>query len=235
MHKTGSTSIQNTFAANAPEGFAYLPWHGPNHGGLLRLIADPEVGKYPPFCNTSAPERAAAAARAKWLPQVRAAFEPSATHHTVIFSAERLFPSSPQVKRNFQEFLRDLCSDVRVIAYIRPPASKAVSSVQQRLKTSDADARLANLWPHYRDRIEALDHVFGREAVEPVLFSRDTLKNGDVVADFAERIGANLPPEDILQANVAFRWKRWRSFTCSAGMEPVCQIAGRAGKRETQQ
>ncbi|MGB1214476.1 MAG: hypothetical protein ACPG4X_14025 [Pikeienuella sp.] len=201
IHKTGSSSIQDTFSANTPDGFAYAPWRIANHAGLMTLFAEPKPEKSRPFCNAKDPLKAVAAAQAEWLPKLREMCSATGPHHTVIFSAERVFAMPLRVKQNLHAFFAELCDEVRVIAYIRPPASKAASSVQQVLKGFDIDVQLASRWPKYQRRVEALDTSFGRENVELVPFRRDALKDGDVVADFAHRIGANLNPNDIINSN----------------------------------
>lgn len=201
MHKTGSSSIQDTFCAHTPDGFAYAPWRIANHAGLLTLFAEPAPEKSRPFVNAKDPAKAVATAQAEWLPQLREMCCAPGPHHTVIFSAERVFPMPPLVKRNLHAFFDEMCDEIHVITYIRPPASKAASSIQQVLKGFDIDVQLANRWPKYRKRIEALDQAFGRENVELILFKRDVLKDGDVVVDFAHRIGADLKPSDIINSN----------------------------------
>lgn len=203
MHKTGSSSIQDTFFAQAPDGFAYAPWRIANHAGLLALLAEAEPEARMPYCNATDPAEAVAAARADWGPKLRDIIAARDAHHTVVFSAERVFPMPLGAKQRLRALFADHCDEIRVITYIRPPASKAVSSIQQVLKNFDLDVQLANRWPNYRRRVEALDQAFGPENVELGLFKRDTLKDGNVVADFAERIGANLNAGDIVSSNVS--------------------------------
>lgn len=201
MHKTGSSSIQDTFCARTPDGFAYAPWRIANHAGLMTLFAEPAPEKSRPFVNARNPAKAFADAEAEWMPKLREMCGATGPHHTVIFSAERVFAMPLPVKQNLRAFFAEYCDEIRVIVYIRPPASKAASSVQQVLKGFDLDVQLAERWPNYRRRVEALDKAFGAENVELAPFSRDTLKDGDVVADFAHRIGADLDPADIIHSN----------------------------------
>jgi hypothetical protein len=74
--------------------------------------------------------------------------------------------------------------DVRVIVYVREPASLFLSLAQQRLK---ADCRLADplSWHYpYLDYLDAWERVFqGR--LEVRAFDRSVLAGGSVVADFA--------------------------------------------------
>jgi hypothetical protein len=82
-------------------------------------------------------------------------------------------------------------ADVRVILYVREPASLFLSLAQQRLK---ADCRLADpfSWHYpYLDYLDAWERVFpGR--LEVRAFDRSALAGGSVVADFAAYVGAVL-------------------------------------------
>jgi hypothetical protein len=82
-------------------------------------------------------------------------------------------------------------ADVRVILYVREPASLFLSLAQQRLK---ADCRLADpfSWHYpYLDYLDAWERVFpGR--LEVRAFDRSALAGGSVVSDFAAYVCAVL-------------------------------------------
>lgn len=102
---------------------------------------------------------------------------------------------------SFRAFLSDYVSDFRVIAYVRPPISAVQSSFQQLLK---AGAKRFFERPNalrYRRVFEKYDRVFGRENVEVIKYDRATLLDGDVVMDFAHRIGAEIRPEQVIRSN----------------------------------
>jgi hypothetical protein len=80
---------------------------------------------------------------------------------------------------------------VRVIVYVREPASLDLSLVQQNLK---ADCRLADpfSWRYpYLDYLDAWDRVF-RGRLEVRAFDRLALAGGSVVSDFAAYLSALL-------------------------------------------
>ncbi|MFQ6550515.1 hypothetical protein AADZ90_021440 [Aestuariibius sp. 2305UL40-4] len=82
------------------------------------------------------------------------------------------------------------CRSVHVLAYIRSPRSYIRSVLQERLKQYSPPEDLAKLRPHYRERFERWDAVFGNDAVELVPFRTADLVGGDLLTDVCERIGA---------------------------------------------
>lgn len=210
MPKTGSSSIQDTFFAAETPGFRYLPWRHANHGSLTSLFFEKAPEKHNIYAVEPNPTAVVKQLRQQWGPKLKAAFETD-PQPNVIISAERL----SNVDRTIQEherlrnYLARYCDSFRVIGYIRPPASYLESAFQQWIKTgkktetgSHGDFWRAHLsWPDYRRKFEPLDTVFGRDNVELAKFSRETLHRGDVVLDFACRIGAVLAPEDIVRSN----------------------------------
>jgi hypothetical protein len=196
MPKTGSSSIQDTFHKVQIPDFRYFDWTGANHSSLLAGIV--EDGNSP-FIQKSTPERVRRQV-ANWQRR----FEDGVARNPVgniIFSAERLYRSSLNKKHALKAFLDRYCDSYLVIGYVRAPGSFLQSGFQQNVKTGLDQFRVKGAWPRYKHHISDLDTVFGAENVMVRLFDRAHLHNGDVVQDFAQAIGADLDPADIVTAN----------------------------------
>lgn len=88
-----------------------------------------------------------------------------------------------------QHLLR-FAREVRVMLYVRPPLSYAVSAMSQRVKmgrTAWDDA--APPVQHVAERHARLSQAFGESALTVRAFSRERLIGGDVVVDFFETLG----------------------------------------------
>lgn len=123
----------------------------------------------------------------------------------VIFSAERLgMPGRVDVGaiQRFARFFSRWCCGFRIYGYVRPLAAMAPSDYQQRLQMWEAPAvDLEYIYPHYRQRFEKFDKVFGRANVSLRKFSTLTLAGGDVVTDFAGQIGISLDAKNTPREN----------------------------------
>jgi hypothetical protein len=207
MHKTGSSSIQHTFARLQHPDLEYIEWNsGGNHSALFVLLfedADKLAG-YHAF-KARGPEfiRKLPALREEWRARVSTQLA-GAGDKTVIFSAEDI--SGPRFKNASQrlhDFFAGWSNDISVIGYARPPAGFMASAFQQRLKGGNTpDLFSGGASPTYRARFEKIDRIFGRDDVRLRGFAPNSLLNGDVVQDFAHEIGVGPLKEDqIIRAN----------------------------------
>lgn len=200
MPKTGTSSIQNTLAKNTLPGFVYLPWRSPNHTGLLALLFEDRPHTVGAFSLGPDPTKRVQSLREVWLPKTEA-FLAAERDETVLISGERGFAVPKVAKQRIRDFLGQYTDDLQVYVYIRSPVSYIQSALQQNVKTGLGSFELRDIWPHYRRRIEELESVFGREAVNLVHFDRQTLADGDVVSDFCARIGIPVSKIQIERAN----------------------------------
>jgi len=207
MHKTGSSSIQETLYQRNGNGFDYLPWRDSNHSGLFFLMFCENPEQIQGFKQQGmAPETARKLAD-EWGGKVSEALEKrvaDSAAHPAIFSAEVISSASEDEVRRLADYMRKFDPDIRAIAYVRPPVSFMTSAFQQRMKGKHVhNFKKLNLWPNYKERFEKLDHIFGRENVTLKLFKRNNLQGGDVVLDFAQEAGINLTSSDVVRTNEA--------------------------------
>ncbi len=195
MHKTGSTSIQWTFANRDLGHVRYFRWRVPNHGGLVTLLFHEQAERFWEYRLQGYSREDLLPLREKWLESFKQDLtQPGA--HTCLLSAEAI---STLIRRSMlaplRAFLEKYSDDIQVIAYVRPPVSFMESVFQQRVRSGDVkfNPHPQRYWPQYRQRFEPLDQVFGRENVTLRKFDRKTLKNGSVVDDLAGFVGIPVP------------------------------------------
>jgi hypothetical protein len=200
LTKTGSTALQAAFDGYSDADLRYADLGHPNHSTPLTLLFsdDPfrhrQINTIRLYSRRQA-EKRIDRARSRLLAQV------TQDRKSVIFSGEtipqRLHPHELAALRDF--FLRHF-DRIQVTVYVRPWLSLAPSAWQERVKNGSDKFEVPI--PRYRHLLKPLINAFGAEATSFVPFARDQLKNGDVIDDFAERVGidaARLPrPESNL-------------------------------------
>lgn len=207
MHKTGSSSIQHTFAQLPSPEIEYIDWGiSGNHSALYVLLFEDleNLSDYHGF-KARGPEyaRTLPALRKDWYARVSQQVA-RAGDKTVIFSAEDISsPAFESALPRLHDFFSGWSESVSAIGYARSPGGFMASAFQQILKDSgivDLNSRWA--LPDYRARFDRIDRIFGPNKVSLKDFSMDCLKGGDVVQDFAHEIGLSPLAEDqIIRTN----------------------------------
>jgi hypothetical protein len=196
MHKTGSTSIQKSLRGFSDDRFVYFEDHlnRANHGPALHALLDiKEPGSTPADF-----ERA----KRNLKKIVR-----RLGSRTLILCSERLFRFNRHQAEKLSTVLRGHGFDrIEVFGYIRAPGDYLSSVIQQRIKDgrkSSIDLRqtVEGRYPRFRDQIGLYDEVFGRENVHLRKFDPSTFPSGDVVHDFCDQAGIDLPSERVVRLN----------------------------------
>jgi hypothetical protein len=89
-------------------------------------------------------------------------------------------------------FLSKWFDDIRIIIYIRDPGSYLRSMFQQTAKTTAIALDLGQFKPRYHDRLIGWLQVFDRDKVDAVLFDRHEFEGGNILCDFAQRVGMDV-------------------------------------------
>ncbi len=201
MHKTGSSSIQQTLARLPMPGRLYFDWELPNHSTLFALLFHEPVEEYRLFKSNGDTRQALLAKRAEWQDKIKADLAGSGAE-IAIFSAEEISGRYHDAVERMRDFFEPLVDEIEVLAYVRPPVSSMQSAFQQAVKGNGMKRlRMEALWPHYRRRLDMLDTVFGSERVRLKKFDRKSLDAGNVVIDFGHEIGVEIPEDRIIQSN----------------------------------
>lgn len=200
MHKTGSTSVQANLASVVdPPGWRYIALGaGPNMSQTLHAMFSAEAHKYHLFVKQGRSEEYVAKRRK----QLRARFARSIRRcrkENIIVSGEALSLVDKAGIIELREFLKPLCDEVRIIGYVRPPASFMVSAYQQKVKHGNGKFNVAEIKPRYIKRFRKFDEVFGRENVILRKFDPKSFPNQCIVADFCQQVGIQLPASTSIQ------------------------------------
>lgn len=212
--KAGSTAIQNFLRANADrllERGVLIPETGQhtNHQDIFTFLTDDVKHHDPQISGARADARKKALGRQFW--QAALAQLDQSQADLVILSCENQFrPFSPEALERLCGHLRPHFDAIEVCAYLRDPASHFLSYAQQDLKKRPAFTIPSRTG--FRDTLEPwLQH--GPGPVTCLRFARDTLANGDAVADFCQRF-AGIETEGLAAPGAEV------NTTCSAeGME----------------
>lgn len=188
MHKTGSSSIQNYLDKNRDEllknGHYYAEMGSPNHSGpfLYSLRYEPAEDSEIASFNISSEELNRRVSLYK--ENLNRSLKKEYTN--IIFSAEAIIKLTEEELNSFKNYLLNYVDEIKVYCYVREPMPFMVSSFQQIIKTMPVFLDNQNLYPNYQEKLEKFESVFG--SVNYRLFSRDTLFQGDVTADFCSWI-----------------------------------------------
>lgn len=192
MMKTGSTSIQVSLAAN-PQGRNYLYLsHQANNSSeaMRRAFAGGLRGRgRPAFSQPDFRERFLADLDQQLRQEVPIG----------VLSAEMISePFMAPHHRGIHEWLTARVPQVKVVVYVREPASFMESVYQQKLQAVGQPTLRPNaLYPKYRRRFEPMEAVFGRENIVYRGFAPSRFHRGDIVWDLAQAIG--LEPSKAFQ------------------------------------
>ncbi len=198
MHKTGTSSIQQTLFEHRPlledAGFSYFDAE-PNHSAPVfsAFVAEPHLYHMNRREGRHTPEAAAA-----WAAACRdriEAFLATAPGPRLILSGEDIGMLDEAETARMLEAFRRHVQRVTVIGFVRPPRSYMVSVFQQRVRggstLEEFDRGIAT---GYRRRFEK---YLGNPAVDALrlrLYTRDALTGGCSIASFLELCGA---PADL--------------------------------------
>ncbi len=191
MPKTGSTSIQETFFEFNSSDLVYAPLILGNHNFAIEYL----FGKDGKDRLESLPARQMPKRfhqKAQRLAERFEAFLQSNTRD-VLISSEYL--SSLRIldgRGELLKFLRPHFDEIQFIAYVRAPEDYMVSSLQQRMQTTDHLFDLELVFPHYKRRFQPWIDALGAENVSLVAYDPSHFHGGNVVLDFTARLGVSV-------------------------------------------
>lgn len=201
MHKTGSSSIQNYLDSNRTEllksGFYYADMGSPNHSGPFNYALTHEPAKDSEILNFKLSADELERRIIFFKDKLRLSLNED--YSEIIFSAESIIKLTYSELNDFKKKLLEFVDVIKVYCYVREPMSFTVSSFQQVIKAMPVFLDNQNLYPNYQEKLEKFESVFG--SVNYRLFSRDTLFQGDVTADFCSWL--NLPYYGSKEANAS--------------------------------
>lgn len=216
LDKTGSTAIQDVCDQARGElaarcSIVYPPgtWHAQLGSCFAthpaRYVLNVEHGR--------TDETAIRAADARYLQEQTAWIRAQPRASQLLFSYEGFIGLNLRDLSAMRAHCETFASRVKVLLYVRPPLSYAVSAMSQRVKMGRPAWAPDEERPVYRfkERFNRMSQAFGRDAIEVRVFTRQALTEGDVVVDFFHALGV-----DMAQARAFSEMQRSANESLSA-------------------
>lgn len=191
MPKTGSTSIQKAFFEFTSSDLVYAPLILGNQTFALEYLFNP----YGKDRLKALPARQLSLQfhrRVQGLEDRFEAFLKSNTRDVLISSEYLVSPSLLDNRGELLNFLKPYFDEIHFVAYLRAPEDYMVSSMQQILQSSEISFDLKQVYPHYRKRFQPWFETLGAANVSLIEYDPSCFHGGNVVSDFAARLGVSL-------------------------------------------
>ena len=193
MHKTGSTSIQNSLKELDDDEFYYARLRDrPNHSITVSMIFakpdDPRLNKKR-FSAAGNIREQAKKGRRELNVSVKAA-----NGRNLVISGEGILRMPVEDLQKLKNYLnRHGYDEIEVVAYIRPPVGYISSAVQQKIRMGKSgNLQIAESAPDYEAKFSKFDRVFGAENVRLFKFDPISFLDRNVVADFCAKTAISL-------------------------------------------
>lgn len=202
MHKTGSTSIQESLRGFSDQKFLYpVLGNAANHSLAIYSLFGTHGSRHHLH---RASGRDAAAVRA-YNRAIEADLEKAieeARGRTLLISGEDISVLPRHDLEKLRDYFRVRMDAIEIVGYVRSPAGFMASGFQQRVKGGLGEwAGPEQIYRGYRESFGKFDEVFGRENVHLWKFDPKTFPGGCAVRDFCSRLGIDLPAQRILRLN----------------------------------
>ncbi len=189
MHMTDSFTMQNNLSNNENNvNFFYIDLKMPGYNmPLYTLFSDgTKTGRYIPVPDYS--EQGTDSLQKYIDKQFRTFVEDDAQGKTCVLSCAGVSTMKRDELSALRTYLFGFFEKVRVVAYVQTPIAHMKHMFMESVKRGSADfASLHLLYPHYRDRLENLDDVWGKENVFLYPFEKEALSHGNIVDDLLMR------------------------------------------------
>jgi hypothetical protein len=202
MHKTGSTSIQESLQGFSDDRFVYADLCGEANHSLAIYSA---FAANPRTHHLHLAARRDQAAVRHYTDQVWNGLKNSvatARGRTLLISGEDICVLKPAELTVLREYFRSCFEDVTIVGYVRSPASLMTSTFQELAKTASIESfDPGRLYRSYQTTFGTFDDVFGRDTVHLWKFDPRTFPEGCAVQDFCARLGIAFPKEKVVRVN----------------------------------
>jgi hypothetical protein len=203
MHKTGTSSIQESFFQNLKDPrFHYVNFGMANASKSISTAFRINPARYSHYVKSGTSAAQLQKLKAKALQRLDAEIAHS-NDRTLILSGENIGQLSETEIGDLRNFLIRKGKSVSAIAYVRKPKEYMESAFQQRVKGGTQELDFDKLYPRYFSRFNKFDAVFGRESVILRIFDPKIFSGNCVIQDFCEQLGVKFLPEDVIRVNDA--------------------------------
>lgn len=203
MHKTGSSSIQQSLAERLDDSkFRYLSLGSSNSSGSIAVGFRRNPENYHGSKKRGSTREDLRLERQAIHRNLTAALTSNdARKATPILSAEYVSVMKAGEFGDLCDFFGRHGYDVTAVGYVRSPKGFMESAFQQRLKGGYKAFDVANMYPDYRRNFEKFESVLGKERVRLWHFDTESFPGGCVVQDFCGKIGIRFRPQDVIRVN----------------------------------
>ena len=192
LHKTGSSAIQdflnnyedesNFYADLADEGNLGHRNHSVPFVGLFKN----DYNQYKTFLDHELSDSEIQKIKKSWEKKLHLSLKKSISEKkNIFFSGEEIGNLRNDEASTMINFIKNYHDNILVIGYIRDPISYARSAFQQKLKSGLANIPQV-LNQKFVSKCNKFINILGAENVLVKEFSRKTLKNGNIIDDFAD-------------------------------------------------
>ena len=235
MHKTGSTSIQNSLHGFSDDRFLYAHLgDSPNHSlAIYSLFADSPERHH--LHKANGRDRSAVQ---DYIAKVRIDLERAISivnGRTLLISGEDISVLQQKDLDKLCHYFRGHFDELMICGYVRPPAGFISSGFQQRVKGGQVDRVSPDQeYRNYEKTFRKFDENFGRENVQLWKFEPKSFPDGCAVQDFCARLDISFPVERVIRANESLSRQAvsllytYRKFGKKLGFRPM--IGGESQK-----
>lgn len=189
MHKTGSSSIQESLKHLKTNEYEYLNLGSSNHTRYLMLMLSGNRKNLPTNLQLEISQEDFFIHQKRLQEEFEDKLKSSKSKR-IIISSEWLSSAQESELNKLKAILGIFCKKIRVIGYVRPFISYLQSAFQERIKTlSITEINLTYVIPKYQNRFHKFESIFGKESINLRLFDQKNLFKGDVTLDFCKTIG----------------------------------------------
>lgn len=192
MHKTGSTSIQETLKNYFRDGVKYANMGPSNHSVPIMTIFSENRYSYGNHAINGRTVQEIDEMKVRSESLLLADLKNKEINKLIISGEEMSYLSKNSVL-SLKDFLSEFAEKITILAYIRNPLDFSNSALQQIIKGGYKSDKIPQ--PSYRERFEKYLEIFGRENINFRLFDKKKLLDGSVVLDFCDWVG--IPPGSI--------------------------------------
>jgi len=207
MHKTGSTSIQQSLSGFSDERFVYASLDMPNHSLAVYSIFASRPDRHHLHRAAGLDIQAVN----NYAERMRLALDQcvaSLRGRTLLISGEDISILPPESLARLHDYLRSRLGKVTIVGYVRPPAAFISSGFQQRVQSGlIVQVAPEREYRQYKEFFGAFDEIFGRENVRLWKFDQLDFPGGCAVRDFCSRLGIALPRKRICRLNDSLSWQ----------------------------
>ena len=205
LHKTGSSSIQQSLYSNLKEeNFSYLDLKEPNHSSRLYSLFFEFPEKYHMNKIKGLNANQIQQLNNETLGLIDLSIQNNQSEF-IIISAEDISVLSLPALNKLKTLLDKYFVEIFVVAYVRSPQTYFSSSFQEGVKAGWVKFDPTLYYQNYQTKLEKFDTVFGKDYVDVSEFSPNKLFEKDAVLDFCKKFNIEFNKDQVIRTNESLK------------------------------